>query len=207
VERDFVEPRYRAQPFDVGYDARMQRPQDRSQVLDQGAAFSNTFFVEVVAEDVHAVRPRQVVKDVAVWISHGHPARGHHETSELQVLAQDPAELERHAVEARELQVGEALARLLRDGAAAPEALRVQDRQALQGRPSLRNHRVRGAVRVEELVLRVRVRGNQSRDAFGEPHVSGKRGVLGARKLEPPFCERHEGKGGGTADSDEFVHG
>ena len=58
----------------------------------------DALLVEVVAEDVDAVGAGEVVEHVAVEIGHGDAGRRLHERAGAEMLAHQPAVLERHAV-------------------------------------------------------------------------------------------------------------
>jgi hypothetical protein len=110
-------------------------------------ALGDALLVEVVAEDVDAVGAGQVVEDIAVEVGHRHALGGLHEAARLQVLAQEAAELERHAVGAGELQVGDARPRLLRSSQwTLGKRCAKARRQSLQARLPPRSHCPGGAL-------------------------------------------------------------
>ena len=73
--------------------------QDRAEVAHAFRALrSMQILVEVVAEQVDAIRPGQVVEHVAVEIGDRHAGRRFQERSGGQMSPDDAAELERHAI-------------------------------------------------------------------------------------------------------------
>ena len=70
----------------------------RAQRADAGDAVLDAALVGVVAEDVDAVGAGQVEGDVAVEIADPHAVRGLDEAADAQLLADQPPELERHAI-------------------------------------------------------------------------------------------------------------
>jgi hypothetical protein len=123
------------------------------------------------------------------------PSRSH-EAAERQVFAHVAAELERHAVGAGELQVGQALARLCGQRRAARIARAVQLGEAAKAGAPPRLRFRRGAVGAEELLLAVGIAGDQPGQPPRHPGVAGERGMLGERQLQPPMR-----RGGAAAGS------
>ena len=135
VERDFVEAGDLPQPLDVVGDHRMVGAEHRAEIANALGAARDAFLVEVVAEDVDAVRAGQVVEAVAVEVGDGDAGRRLHERAGLQVLAHVAAELERHAVGVGELQVGDAVLDLAPSAARFRRIARGRARTAARSRP------------------------------------------------------------------------
>ena len=172
------------EPLHVVGDDRMIGAEHRAEVAHAPLPLLHALLVEVVAEDVDAVRPRQVVEAVAVEIGDGH-ARGRlQERPAFQVLAHHAAVLERHAVGADELQVGDAVSYLRREPCALGEAVAVELRQLFKPGPAACNDLFRRIVGAEELLFVVVVEGDQRRDAPRHAHMACQRSVLGTRQFE-----------------------
>ena len=184
VERDLVHAADAAQPRDIGGDDRMVGAKHRTQFGDARAAFGDAVLVEVVAEQVDAIGAGKVVEDIAVEIRDGHARRRLVEGTRRQRLADLRAELERHAVAAGELQVGEALAQFLRRGDGVHEAGGVERGQAVEAGAALLRDRCRGIVGGKEARVVIVVKGDLARDALAPADMAGERAVLGATEPE-----------------------
>src|ERR1700683_1688903 len=66
------------------------------------------FLVEVVAEEIYSVRAREVKEGVAVGVGYRDSGGGLQKHAHLQMLADEAAELKRHAIARGELRVREA---------------------------------------------------------------------------------------------------
>ena len=165
-------------------DDRVIGAQHRAEVAHAPLPLLHALLVEVVAEDVDAVRPRQVVEAVAVEIGDGH-ARGRlQERPAFQVLAHHAAVLERHAVGADELKVGDAVSNLGGEPCALGEAVTIELRELFKPGPAACNDLFRRIVGAEELLFVVVVERDQRRDAPRHAHMAGQRSVLGTRQFE-----------------------
>src|ERR1700679_845930 len=71
VERHFIHSRDRAQAVNVVCHHWVVSAEHRSQVAHTRTATLDTFFIEVVAEDIHPIRTGQVIALVAVHVSGG----------------------------------------------------------------------------------------------------------------------------------------
>ncbi len=107
VERDFVESGNLAQPCHIVGDHGMVGAEHRPQRMGAGLRAGDAILVEVVAEDIDAIRAGQVVEHIAVGIGDRDPRRGFHERAGAEMLAHQPAVLEGHPVHFGELQVGD----------------------------------------------------------------------------------------------------
>ena len=112
VERHFVETGDLSQAPDVVRHHRMQQAEHRTEVAHALGAAGETVLVEVVAEDIHAVRAGKIVGPIAVEIGQHHAVRSLHEGTGLEMSTNKAAELERYPVGPGELQVGDAVADL-----------------------------------------------------------------------------------------------
>ena len=154
VERHLVEAGDFLEPLDVVGDDRVIGAEHRAEVAHAPLPLLHALLVEVVAEHVDAVRSGQVVEAVAVEIGDRH-ARGRlQERPAFQVLAHHAAVLERHAIGADELQVGDAVSNLRRQPCALGEAVAVELRQPVEPGPAARNDLFRRIVGAEELLAR-----------------------------------------------------
>ena len=184
VEGHLVEAGQAAQPLDVVEDHRMVGAEHRTQRPDAGDAVLDAALVGVVAEDVDAVRAGQVEGDVAVEIADPHAVRGLDEAADAQLLADQPPELERHAIPVRELQIRDGFGR----GGGGRERARGARGQLVgqagkAGPPPLGDLEGR-AIGGEEAVRPVVVERHQPRQALRQASVAVQRSVLGARQLD-----------------------
>lgn len=193
VERDLVEARDLAEPLHVLEDDGVVGAEHRSERVRPLLGALDALLVEVVAEDVDAVGPGEIVGRVAVDIRDGDAARRLHEGRGAQMLANETRELERHAVGFGEVEVGDCLSRLLRHRAALGIAIGVDAREAEEGFLALHHHIRRRAVAAEILVAFELV----EREQLGHPArhlgVSGERAVLGAGQCDARFQLREDG--------------
>ena len=166
----------------------------RAQVAHPRAAAFYAFLVKVVTKYIHAVRAGQVVTLVAVQIG-GSPAAGrNHKRSGIQVLADEAAELERHPVARRELQVGDLVLDFVGLPHSAGKPFPIEVGQAPESRPPLFANMCRGVVGAEKPLIVILVVGHQSREPACPPRVAGERTVLSARELQAqpyPAAEQH----------------
>src|SRR5262249_58422978 len=149
------------------------------------------------------------VEAVAVEVGHGPPFGGPQEGTELEVLAQVAAVLERHPVAARELQVRDRSFRLRREGRASRVALAEELGELREAHAPALGDRGRGAVGAEEALLVVGVVRHQRGDAPGDARVAGERGVLCLRQLEARAQGWQPQRGGRRAQSEQkhcFLH-
>jgi hypothetical protein len=210
VERDLVHPGDRPQPADVVGHDRVQGAEHRPQRLDRAGALSDAGLVGVGAEHVHAVGAGEIVEAVAVEIRDLDAGRGLQEAPGGQVLPDDPAELERHAVAPGELQVGDAAPGLVRRRAGLRVALAVEGGQAREAGAATGGDRVRGAVDSGEFRLAVLVEGQLGGDPARHPDMARERGVLRPRQgeaLAALHTEKRKSRcGGRDRDGSESIH-
>ena len=173
VKGDLVQAGDFLQTGDVVGDHRMVAAQDWSQGADAFIACFHARFVEVVTEQIHPVGTRQVVETIPVEVGQRHPLGRRQERARAQMLAHEPAVLERHAVGFGELQVRNAFAGLGGEPTRFGEPLPVQSRQPVEARPAAGRDLVGCVVGAEEPVER-----HQRGHAPREPRVSGQRAVL-----------------------------
>ena len=114
-----------------------------------------------------------------------------------QMLAHQPAVLERHPVGFGELQVGDSLGGFRRHLPALGVTLLVQLGEPEEGVLALHRDIDRRAVGAEEFVDIKFVMRHQPRDHFGHFGMSGQRAVFGPRQRQPrlQFGESHRGAG------------
>ena len=160
--------------FDVVGDDRVIGAEHRAEVAHARGAALDALLVEVVAEDVDAVGAGQVVEAVAVEIGDGDAGGRLHEGAGVQVLAHEAAVLERHAVGAGELQVGDAFLDLRREPDRLGEALPVERRQAHEAGAALARDLLRARRRSERTAPR-RIRRTGPAPRAGAPCANGRR--------------------------------
>ena len=185
VERHLVEARDGAQPDDVFRHHRMigtERYAEVAGALDTGL---HALLVEIVTEEVHAIRAGQVVEHVAVEVGDGGALRRLQERSGGELVAHPPAELERHTIGGGELQIRDDFAAPARHRHGARVTVAVQLRQPREAVAALSHHRLRRVIASEELLVTVLVERDQAGDASRPAHMAGERRVLGARQLQP----------------------
>ncbi len=180
VERHFVEPRQRPDGGDVAGDGGVIGAEHGAQRFGRTAALGHALFIEVVAEHVDAVRAGQVVGHVAVEVGHGHAGGAGREGARAQVPRNVAAELERHTVHVRELQVRDALARLLGQCPRLGRALGIKLGKPLEGGPALRRDVGRRPVHIEEAGFGILVIGHEPGNAPRPLRMPCERGMLGA---------------------------
>ena len=157
----------------------------------------DAFLVEVVAEDIDAVRAGQVVGDIAVEIGDGDARRRLHEGAGAEMFPHQPAVLEWHPVGFGELQVGDSCRGLHRHLPALGVPLAVEAGEAEEAVLALGGYIGRRAVGSEEIVDVEFVERDQARHQARHLGMSGQRTVLGPRQRQP---RPQFGKGDGGAD-------
>ncbi len=185
VERDFVEPGDGAQPRDVFGNDGMVGAEHGTERSGTRLGPRDAVLVEVVAEDIDAVRPGQVVEGIAVDVGHRDAARCLHENAGAEVLANQPAVLERHPVGCGELQIRDPLGRLRGHLPVAGEPFAKDLRQPEKTVPAPIGHLGRRPVGPEEIVAAEFVERDQARDAARHFRVPGQRAMLRPRQHDP----------------------
>jgi hypothetical protein len=155
-----------------------------TEVLHALTTAPDTLLVEVITKQVGAVRAGEVVKAVAIEVGYGGSRGRGQQGAGLEVLAHETAELKRHAIAGRELQV--------RDGVGEFGAARGRDRETLGeggGQPhealatSGRDFRWR-VVGPEEVLLVVFPERHKPGQAARHARVPGERAMLCHRELQ-----------------------
>ena len=185
VERHLVQPGQLAQTPDVVGGRDVVAAQRGSELARAGAAPLHALLVEVVAEHVDAVRAGQVVEHVVVEVGQRDARRRLVERSHAQMLAYEPAVLERHPVGARELQVGQAGRRVVGELARLREALLVQPGQPHEAGAAPIRDFGGGVVGTKDPRVVIVVERHVPRDPGADPGVAPQRRVLRARQLQP----------------------
>ncbi len=203
VERDFIEPRNRAQPRDVVGNDGVVGSEHGAERTGARLGAGNAFLVEVVAEDIDAIRTGQVVEDVAVEIGDRDPRRRLHERACPQMLPHQTAVLKRHAVAFGELQVGDSFRGLQGHCPAFGEPLPVVVGEPEETIPTLRGNLRRRAVGIEEIVDAELIERDQPRHQARHPGMSGQRAVLGPRQRQPRPQFGKDGGGAGDRGAGE----
>ena len=196
VKRDLVQAGNGFEALGVVGHHGVVRTQHWAQRLGAGHALGHGAFVKVSAKHVHAIRARQIVKNLTVQIGDVHAMGRLQERADLQVLAHHRAELEGHAVGRDELHVRDVLA-CRRSGLDAQAVTRLQClAQGKKCRTALRLNVCGGAVAAEKFSLIEAVTGQPACQPFGHARVPGQRAVLGTRELYAPMqawghCGQH----------------
>ncbi len=143
---------------------------------------------------------------IAVEIGDDGPFGSGKESAGAEMLADQRTELERHAVAAGELQIGQRFARLGGQRARLGVAFGVERGERHETRAALRGDRIGGAVGAEEAILAIVVERDLPGDALGHADMTGERLVLGARQGEArtPLGggEREDGGAGDGSSGD-----
>ena len=207
VERDLVEAGDLRQARHVVGDHGMVGAEHGTEIAHALRALVHAGLVEVVAEQVDAVRAGQVVEAVAVEVGQRDARRRLPERSGAQVLAHQAAELERHPVGGGELQVGDAVLDLGRQLAGFAEMLLVQPGQAYEPLAPAGGDLVGRIVDTEEVGLVELVERNERGKPARHARVAGQRAVLGLRQLQAPPDLGQRGTKGHCAEPVERVCG
>ncbi len=196
VERDFVEPGNFADAPDIVGDNGMIEAEHRAERFGTLLAFGDALFIEVVAEDVDAVGAGQVVKEVAVDIGDGDARGRRHEGGGAEIFLHQLRELERHAIGAGELQVGDVGGGVRRHLPSPGVTLGVEFGERKEGVLALAGDFRRCAVGVEIFLGGKFVERQQACYPAGHLRMSGQRAVFGARQFK---ARLDLGQGGGGA--------
>src|SRR5262245_3710050 len=106
MERNLVQPGNLGQTFDVVHDDRVIRAKHGTKLSNAGKTALHRPFVAVMAKEIDAIRPAEIVEPVAVEIDKHHALGRSNEGADLEMLAHQAAVLERHAVGLSELNIG-----------------------------------------------------------------------------------------------------
>lgn len=210
VERHLVETGDLAQARHVVGERGVIGPEHGTQRGGTPRTFREAGLVELVAEQVHAVGPGQVIVAVAVEVGEDGTLAGCDERAHRQVAPHPVAELERHAVGGGELQIGQTRLDLGGELQRARIALPVQAREALEAATARICRGLWCPVGAEEGVLAVAVERDEPREAPGEAGMARDRRVLRPGQCEPaPERRQREQRGGAgqAAQQEGLVHG
>src|SRR5215470_4724353 len=166
-------------------DHRMVRTENRAEARAALAATPDAFLVEVVPEEIDAVRARKVISCIAVEVRERGPGGRGGKDARAEMLAHEAAVLERDLVRARELEIGDVVEDLSGEPRRLRESRGVQRREPHETGTPPPNHFFRRAVRAEERRLVVLVERDETRDLSCDARVPGQRGMFGAREREP----------------------
>ena len=187
VERYFVHPGNCTQPGNIVRHHGMIRAEDRPQRAGALVPLLHALLVEVVTKDVHAVGTREIVETIAVEVRERHPLGRRQERTRAQVLAHDPAVLERHAVNIGELQIGDARRSFGGEMARLGEPLAVQCRQPLKAVASAGGDSGGCVVRAKETILPKFVERHQPGHPTRQARMPGQRAMLCAGEFQGAF--------------------
>ena len=187
VERHFVFIRNSTQTLHVFQNAGMVGTQDWAQVFDQGNALFYTFLVEILPQQVHTVRTRDVDVTVAVHICQIDTVARFPKTSQLQELRQYIFELVGHTVLADELQVRDHRFDILGVRQRKRRFIAHSVSQGRECRFAQVSNFKRGVVGRKPNVLRVRITRHPSCNAFGPTQMATQARLLSQRKFESLF--------------------
>ncbi len=185
VERNFVETRDRLQFAHVLFDDGMIGTEHGSKVSYSRDPFVHAFLVEVVAEQVDAIRARQIKGGVAVEVGHADARRLQEQRPDLEAAGRVAAELERNPIAPCELQIGHGRLELLAASDGLRFAFAEDSRQMLEARSALVGDRGRRAVTGKELLLAVLIERDEARDPFAPGRMSLQRRMLRAAEPQP----------------------
>ncbi len=195
MERNFVLAGNFADALYVLGDDGMIEAEHRPEVPGALLGRSDALLVEVVAEDVHAVGAGEVVEHVAVDIGHGDAGGRFHEGGRAEVFLHQARELERHAIGAGELQVGDLRDGLRRQLPPLGVAIGVELCERKERVPAFGRDFRRRAVGVEVPLVGKLVKRQQARHTPRHLRMSGQRAVLGPRQIKARL-DLGEGDGG-----------
>ena len=205
VERDLVHAGQFGQPLHIVGNDRMIQAEHRAERLRAPLGGGDALLVEVVAEDVDAVGAGEVIELIAVEVGQRDAGRGLHERAGAELLLDQPAVLERHAVGLGELQVGDAACRLRGERAALGEFLLEQRAEAEEAVLASSGDLPRRAIGAEEVVDFELI----TRDQLGDPArhlgMAGERAVLGTRQLDAGLDLRGDGGRHGSANRQRYI--
>jgi len=181
-------------------------PEHRSKRIRARLCLRDALLVEIVAENVDAVRAGQVVGDVCVDIGDGDAGRGLHEGAGRKMLAHKPAVLKRDPVGFNELQIGDAAGSFRRHLPSLGIPLFVEAGEVEEGALALLGDRGRRAIGTEEILGAEFVERDQPCDPLRHLRMPGQRAVLGPRQGQsgPQFGKNGRGasnRGGGQGQN------
>jgi hypothetical protein len=185
VKRDFVHARNLEQPAHVVGDDRVVAAEHRSELPDALAAAGDAVLVEVVPEDVDAVRAGNVIELVAVHIGQGHAGGGRYERAALEMPAHEAAELIGNAVTAGELEIGDGVEDARCEGGVRRTARGESRRQAHEARSAGLGDTLGRVVHPKDPLLAILVVRDETGEAARHARMTGDRPVLGSRQLQP----------------------
>ena len=194
MERDLVEAGQRAQPRDIVGDDGMELAQHRSEIGHLRDRLGDHAFIGIIAEQVDAVGAGQIVEIIAVEIGDGDARALLDEGADAKVRLHMGGELERHAIAAGELQIGQAGPRFGGKCASLGKTLSEQMRQPLEPLLAFRDDIIGRAIAAEEFGRIIFDHGNPARDAARPFGMAGQRAVLG-------LGQKQAATAGGSADS------
>ena len=158
------------------YRAERMRPLD---------AAVDALLVEIVAEEINAVRAGEVVERISVEVSRRDPARRFEKRADRQVPAYVAAELKRDAIRFGELQVRDELGGLgcKQQCAGVSSAIEIREPRKVGAPP--RGNLARRCIGAEEPRLVVLVERHQRGHESGDARVPRERPVLRLRQIQP----------------------
>ena len=208
MERYGVQSRDHAQATHVVRHHGVVGAEHRPESVSPGHGLADARAVEVVTEQIDAVRTRQVIEAVAVEVGNLHALRALDENAGAEALAHDRTERDRDPVAAGEFEVGEVLEDDTAGRSGAREAL-LEDRGEAQEAlvPTLGDDR-RCAVHGRERRLVESVSGQSRGQPLRNSDVALQRWVLGARPREavPQAAAADVTEGGECAEGEGQFH-
>ena len=176
----------------------------------QGAEFMHprrapfdSALIEVVAKNVDAVGATQIIEAIAIEIGDRHAIGRLDEGADWQIGAHDTAILERHAIGAGKLQVGNVLAGFRSLPNRFGKACLIERSEPFKsGAPALRD--IGGcAVGAEEPLFVIFVERNEGGEPTGHSRMARERRVFGLRKFEAPLDRGQRSRNCRRADAVE----
>ena len=187
VERHFVFVRNSTQALHVVQYTGMVGTQDRAQVFDQGNALFHAFLVEILTQQVNAIRTRDVDVAVAVHICQIDAITRFPKATQLQILGQNVFKLVGHTVLADELQVRDHRFDLLGVRQSKRCFIAQSVSQGRQCRFAQVSNFKRGVVGRKPHLLRVRITRHPPCNALGPTQMATQARLLSEGKLESLF--------------------
>src|SRR5262249_40844040 len=150
--------------------------------------------IEIVTENIDAIRPGQIVEMIFVEIGYDHAVTRLNEGWRGQLGCHFPGILERHTVSAGELQIGNALARFCRPSYRFSEARFIERREASKAGTAPCSHVGRGIIRAEKLLIIVTIGGHESRKTACQARMAAQRAMLCPGQSDP-LVQSEDGAG------------
>ncbi len=164
---------------------RMIGAQYRAERMHALDAAVDAVLVEIVSEQIDAVRTGQIVERISIEVGRRDPGRRLQKRADRQVPAYVATERKRDAISLGELQIRDQAGGLGRQLQCAGISLAVEIREPRKIGTPLRDDDVRRRVGLEDLRLIVLIERHQRRHEPRNARMPGERSVLCLRQLQP----------------------